>query len=168
MTGTLGDAAAGVALLLDDTLATDESYAGIARMRRDTPTPRVREGQWIGAAHQATAMIDVSDGLAGDLGHICELSGIGVRLLADKLPVAEANRALAAATHADEWYFALHGGEDYELLFTLPDIQAQEFSAQLTHATGTPVSVIGEIVPREAGRQLILPDGRIVTLDAHG
>lgn len=168
VTGTLGDAAAGVALLLDDRLATNESYASIARLRRDTPTPRVREGQWLGAAHQATAMIDVSDGLAGDLGHICERSGVGVRLFADQLPVHEANRALAEATHGDEWYFALHGGEDYELLFTSPDAQADKLSEQLAQETGTPVSLIGEIVPRSMGQQLVLPDGRSVRFEAHG
>jgi thiamine-monophosphate kinase len=168
VTGSLGDAAAGVALLLDDALATNEKYARIARMRRDTPTPRVREGQWLGAAHQATAMIDVSDGLAGDLGHICEQSEVGVRLFADQLPVDKANRALAAATHGSEWHFALHGGEDYELLFTAPDTRAQELSAQLTLETGTPVSMIGEIVPKGMGQQLVLPDERIVTFETHG
>jgi len=168
VTGTLGDAAAGVALLLDGTLATTGWYARIARMRRDTPTPRVREGQWIGATHQATAMIDVSDGLAGDLGHICEQSGVGARLFAEKLPVGEANRALAAAAQGDEWHFALHGGEDYELLFTVPSAQADELAAQLALETGTPVSMIGEIVPTSAGQLLVLPDGRIVALEAHG
>ena len=120
VTGTLGDAAAGVALLLDPRLNTTPEYAAFARTRRDTPTPRVREGQIIAAAHAAHAMIDISDGLAGDLGHICEKSGVGVRLFSQNLPVSRANRELALAAHGDEWYFALHGGEDYELLFTVP------------------------------------------------
>jgi thiamine-monophosphate kinase len=168
VTGTVGDAAAGVALLLDDNLKTTKSYANIARMRRDTPTPRVHEGQWIGAVHKATAMIDVSDGLAGDLGHICDKSGTGVRLYADQLPVSEANRALAATVHNDEWYFALHGGEDYELLFTVPEAQAQDLCTKVTAETGTPVSIIGEITPKEAGQHLVLPDGRVVSLEVQG
>jgi len=168
VTGTLGDAAAGVALLLDAALATTVAYAVTAHARRDTPTPRVREGQLIGAAHAVTAMIDISDGLASDLGHICERSDVGARVFAEKLPVTEANRALARDAHGDEWHFALHGGEDYELLFTAPATQADALAAQITRETGTRVSIIGEILPASKGRQLILPEGRVVPLEARG
>ncbi len=174
VTGTLGDAAAGVALLLDASLSTTQEYAAVARARRDTPTPRVLEGQIIGAAHTATAMIDISDGLAGDLGHICERSAVGVRLFSQKLPVSQANRTLALAAHGSAWHFALHGGEDYELLFTAPAAQAESLAGQITHETGTPVSIIGEILPAGEGQQLVLPaegtlrDGSVVPLQPRG
>ena len=120
VTGSVGDAAAGVALLLDNTLKTDESYAVTATERQYSPTPRVKEGALIGALRQATSMIDVSDGVAGDLGHICEKSSVSARVEAARLPVRPENRALAQAARGDEWHFALHGGEDYELLITAP------------------------------------------------
>ena len=166
VTGTLGDAAAGVALLLDRSLSADADYAPTARARLNRPSPRVREGRLIGAAHCATAMIDVSDGLSGDLGHICERSGVGARIFAGKLPVAHANRALAKRAHGDEWHFALHGGEDYELLFAAPGAQAEALAGQIARETGTPVSIVGEILPESEGRQLVLPEGRTVTLAA--
>ncbi len=168
VTGSLGDAAAGVALLLDSSLATEADYTEMARSRRDTPAPRVREGQLIGATHAATAMIDVSDGLAGDLGHLCERSGVGARLWAEKLPVAAANRTLAQAAHGDEWHFALHGGEDYELLFTCPPGKAESLAEQITRETGTPVSIIGEILPQAEGQQLALPGQRTIRLEPAG
>ena len=84
VTGSVGDAAAGVALLLDPELTTDEAYAATARERRDRPTPRVKEGALIGALRQASAMVDVSDGIAGDLRHICEKSGVSARLRAEE------------------------------------------------------------------------------------
>lgn len=168
VTGSLGDAAAGVALLLDGALATTKAYAAETRTRRDTPTPRVREGQWIGAAHQATAMIDISDGLAGDLGHLCERSQAGARVFAESLPVAKANRALAQAAHGNEWHFALHGGEDYELLFTAPAWAAEALAAHVTRETGTPVSVIGEILNPGEGLQLVRSDHSTVPLAARG
>ena len=174
VTGTLGDAAAGVALLLDNKLSTTDAYTAIARSRRDTPTPRVHEGQLVGAAHAAhaahaaTAMIDVSDGLASDLIHLCEKSAVGARLFAKDLPVSDENRALAAIAHGNEYYFALHGGEDYELLFTAPPTQADVLAAQIAHATGTRVSIIGEVIAASNGRQLVLPDGSQISLEAHG
>lgn len=168
VTGTLGDAAAGVALLINRALTTTEAYAAMARTHRDTPTPRVREGQLIGAAHVATAMLDVSDGLASDLSHICERSGVSARVFAENLPVADENRILARAAYGDERHFALYGGEDYELLFTAPAAQANALADKITRETDTRVSIIGEILPKDARRELTLPDGRVIPLEARG
>lgn len=170
VTGSVGDAAAGVALLLHPELrtATDEAYAATARSRRDSPAPRVREGALIGSLRLATAMIDVSDGIAGDLRHICEKSGVNVRLHAEKLPVSPENRALSRAAHGDEWHFALHGGEDYELLFTASPARAGQLAQRITSETGTPVSVIGEILPAGERPELVLPDGSSRPLEESG
>src|SRR5208337_408769 len=99
------------------------------------------------------------DGIAGDLRHICEKSGVSFRLHADRLPVSAANRALSRAARGDEWRFALHGGEDYELLFTAPPGRAGKLALRITFETGTPVSVIGEITSAGEQPELILPDG---------
>ncbi len=168
VTGRLGDAAAAVALLLNGALATAPAYAETARERLAVPIPRVREGQWIGSTHRATAMLDISDGLASDLGHICERSHVGARVIAADLPVAPENRMLAEQAHADEWHLALFGGEDYELLFTAPAADAEALAQGVTRETGTPVSIIGEVLPPGEGRQLELPDRTAVELEARG
>ncbi len=167
VTGTLGDSAAGVALITGRAGA-DDAYAAFARSRQYLPTPRVREGQLIGASHLAHAMLDISDGLASDLGHICERSDVGARIAVGQLPVAPENRALAQRAMGDEWQFALFGGEDYELLFTAPASSAPALADEITRTTGTRVSTIGEILPPSAGRQLELPDGTVVPLSALG
>jgi len=168
LTGSVGDAAAGVALLLDPSLTTRPSYAERARERQYSPEPRVREGAMIGAGHGASAMIDVSDGLASDLGHICEASGVSARLSAVRLPVGAECRALSRATHGDEWHFALRGGEDYELLFTCAAAQAADTARRVTAETGTPVTDIGEVLPASEPAELELPDGTRVPLGGAG
>jgi thiamine-monophosphate kinase len=168
VTGSLGDAAAGVALLLDETLTTDNAYAATAAERQFCPTPRVKEGALIGALRQASAMIDVSDGVAGDLSHICEKSRVSARLDAARLPVRPENRALAQAIHGDEWYFALHGGEDYELLMTAAPGRAERLAQRITAETGTPVTIIGEVLPPEEPAELVLPDGKRVQFEKTG
>ena len=166
VTGSLGDAAAGIAMQLDPALATTADYAGIAVRRFTRPAARLKEGRVIAASRLATAMLDVSDGLAGDLGHICERSEVGVRVDTQCLPVHPENRRLSAAAHGHEWHFSLFGGEDYELLFTVPPDRAEALAAGITEETGTPVAIIGEILAASEGRQLVLPDGRIVTLES--
>ena len=168
VTGSLGDAAAGVALLLDPGLHAEAAYTAIAQQRRDRPTPRVKEGALIGALRLASAMIDVSDGIAGDLRHICEKSRVSARLHAEKLPVSRDNRALARAARGNEWHFALYGGEDYELLFTAPPGRAERLAENITSQTGTPVSVIGEILPEGEYRELVMPDGSTLPLEESG
>jgi thiamine-monophosphate kinase len=168
VTGNVGDAAAGVAMLLDPRLSTNEAYAAAARQRRDGPMPRVREGALIGTLREATSMIDVSDGVAGDLGHICERSGVSARLYGERMPVSPDNRSLALAAKGEEWYFALHGGEDYELLFTAPPCSAGRLARKITSETGTSVTIIGEIIPPGEQSELVLADGSVLPLEESG
>jgi thiamine-monophosphate kinase len=168
VTGSLGDAAAGVALALDRTISTSASYSAFARKRYHLPTPRMREGQAIAAMHLANAMLDISDGLAGDLAHICEQSQVSARIFANKLPVSPENRALARSAHGDDFHFALYGGEDYELLFTASAANAMTLAERITNETGTLVSIIGEILPQGKGSQLILENGGSAPLVARG
>jgi len=166
VTGTLGDAAAGVAMCLDPNLATEDEYAWLVSQRFNLPTPRLREGRLIASSRKATAMLDISDGLAGDLGHICERSDVGVRVFADKLPVHVENRILSRKVHGNEWHLSIFGGEDYELLFTAPPEHADEVARRIMTETQTPVAIIGEILPAAEGCQLILPDGMMKPLEA--
>ncbi len=165
VTGSLGDAAAGIAMQLDKALTSTDDYTGITARRFSRPAARLNEGRMIAQSRLATAMLDVSDGLAGDLGHICERSHVGVRVDAERLPVHPENRRLSKVCRNHEWHFSLFGGEDYELLFTVPAAHAEALAQQITSETGTPVSIIGEVLAENEGRQLVLPDGRIVTLE---
>ena len=116
----------------------------------------------------ATAAIDVSDGLSSDVGHICERSEVGVRLWAERLPISPATHQVAAAGERTPYALALEGGEDYELCLTAPPAQAEILSAAIERETGTPATIVGEILPLEQGRVLVLPAGREVPLEAKG
>lgn len=168
VTGQLGDAAAGLRLLLDPALRHAVAEAHVAIARHLTPMPRLAEAAVIAHTGRATAMIDLSDGLSSDIGHICEQSGVGVRLWAERLPVSATVRAVAAACNEALWNLALAGGEDYELCFTAPPEVAAALAQAVTQATGTPVTIVGEILPAEAGRWLCLPGGEEVPLLARG
>jgi thiamine-monophosphate kinase len=174
VTGYLGSANAGLRLAR----ATRERENWDAHLRPAerqalldhylTPTPRLREAAAIAAAGGATAMIDISDGLSSDLGHICEQSGAGTRVLAQHLPISETARQVAAALALPPEPLALTGGDDYELCFTAAPERVADIRAAVQQATGTPLTDIGEIVPAAQGRRLTLPDGREVPLDAGG
>ena len=153
-------------MCLDPNLAGPEEYCRFASRRFNRPTPRLKEGRLIARSHAATAMLDISDGLAGDLGHICERSEVGARVYADKLPVRAENRGLSEKARGNEWHFSIFGGEDYELLFTSPPHQAETLARKITAETGTPVSIIGEVLPIPEGRQFVLPDKRIIALES--
>ncbi|MDI3281292.1 MAG: thiamine-phosphate kinase [Bacillota bacterium] len=163
VTGTLGDSAAGLELLLRESgaPALDPEVRARLLARHFTPRPRVPEGRDLGAGI-ATAMIDVSDGIATDLRHLCSESGVGARIYADRLPLSPDLRAAAAALGLDPVSLALSGGEDYELLFTAPEEKLRP-----TLAGGTPVTVIGEVVEADRGLSLVREDGRSTPLP-HG
>ncbi len=168
VTGTLGDAAAGLRLLLNPEVEVDPAVRQVLLGRLFTPTPRLREAEAIVHTGGATAMIDISDGLSSDVGHICEASRVGVRLWAERLPLSGEARHAARLLGVPAWELALVGGEDYELCLTARPEAADALIAAVAAATGTPLTPVGEVVPPEAGRRLVLPDGQEALLEPRG
>jgi thiamine-monophosphate kinase len=158
VTGTLGASAAGLAVLERGQSALAPAIVEAVVRPHRVPTPRVRESALIRASGWATAMIDLSDGLATDLGHIAAESRVGARIEVDSLPVSDATRAAAAALGADPLRWALSGGEDYELLFTAVADHAADLARVVAERTGTPVHRIGEVRPADDGVRFV--DGR--------
>jgi thiamine-monophosphate kinase len=111
VTGALGAAAAALKLLLPGRKLRPADYP-----RHFYPVPRIDIGRFLREKGLASAMIDLSDGLSTDLGHICEESGAGAEILSDAVPCAEIGKPARKV----DLKFALHGGDDYELLFTAP------------------------------------------------
>lgn len=166
VTGTLGEAAAGLRLVKRPGLKCLASEALLERLF--TPTPRLREAAIIAQSKQATAMIDLSDGLSSDLLHICQQSAVGVRIFSERLPVSAAVQEVARKCDETALDLALSGGEDFELCFTAPEGAAEELARAIHRQTGTPVSIIGEVLPESAGRSLRLPEGQETALQARG
>jgi len=168
VTGTLGDSAAGLHLILHPEVAVPDADRAYLLDRHLTPTPRLAEARVIAQSRLATAMIDISDGLSSDVGHICKASHVGVRLWAERLPISDATCRVAERMGRPAWELALTGGEDYELCFTAPASAVPEVQRRVKEATRTPVVEVGEILPPEAGRWLVLPDGEEIPLTARG
>jgi thiamine-monophosphate kinase len=150
VTGTLGDA--GLALAGDSAAMTKAARAFLqARLAR--PEPRVAAG--IALRGLASAAIDVSDGLAADLGHILTASGRGARLMVDDLPLS---RVLAEELPRERaWQLALSSGDDYELCFTVPPHALAEVDQRLQGLDGG-VTPIGTVTAG-AGLQCLRADG---------
>jgi len=161
VSGNLGDAALAVAHRKGRIKLTEGDYMEVA-MRLYEPTPRVNLGQALRGL--ATSAIDISDGLLGDLGHICALSGAGAVVEGDRLPVSETgadyvdSRAGLTAVGA--------GGDDYDLCFTAP-AGARDSIEDLVNMLGVPLSRIGEIRAGK-GVSLVAADGRPIPVDVEG
>lgn len=155
VTGTIGDSALGLLLLKKG------EREGAAIARHLDPAPRVREGKALADATLPSAMIDVSDGLLADLGHILDSSLVGARIFRDSLPLSSHFREHFAAWTDESLSLALAGGEDYELLFTVdPESLPSVFS--LLEKLGTPVAVIGSVT-MERGLNVVDADGAKVS-----
>lgn len=107
------------------------------------PKPRVEFGRRLGESGLVNSMIDVSDGLAQDLAHICEASGVGALIDFDAVPIAEEVR-LVTATADEAFEFAVNGGEDFELLFTADRSREAELTA-LAEECHLRLTRIGEV-----------------------
>lgn len=109
-----------------------------------------------------TSMMDISDGLSSEILHICEQSGLGCRLYEEKLPVAEDTRKAAFKFELDPTACALSGGEDYELLFTIPQSEYEKL------VLNEQISVIGYMTPVEEGAKVFTKGGGIHNITAQG
>jgi thiamine-monophosphate kinase len=159
LTGEIGGAACGRLLLDDPSLAgaVPEETAAHLRARQLDPAPRLRSGRALAGAG-ARAMIDLSDGLGGDAGHVASASGVAIELDAGSLPLAKGLAEVAAAAGHDPLRLAVAGGEDYELLATLPANALAHASLRMGEAAETTLTPIGRVVSGE-GVELRLPGG---------
>ena len=139
VTGELGGSVAALQLLLSKRKVRPAYYR-----HHFAPQPRVAVGELLRQKRLASAMIDISDGLSTDLAHICEESGVGATLQAEAIPLARVGKLM----YEVDIQCALHGGDDYELLFTSPP--SKRIPARMA---GVPITQIGHVTRR---KQVIL------------
>ena len=158
VSGTLGDAALGL-LALRDEAALEAAERAFCVGRLESPEPRVDLGQALRGV--ATSMIDLSDGLAGDLAHLASASGTAARINVDALPLSF---ALSGQPQARRLRCALSGGDDYELCFTAP-VDQRDLVIAIGRSVGLTLTRVGSMFERvEGGPPVLLvdSDGRSV------
>ncbi|MGK9169713.1 thiamine-phosphate kinase [Inquilinus limosus] len=157
VSGTLGDAALGLRAILGQLPGLTPDVAGALAQRHRVPEPRMALGRaLLGLAHAA---MDVSDGLPGDLPHLCDASGVAAEVDLARLPLSDAARA-AIALDPSLQEIAWAGGEDYELLLSAPASARAAIEAAANEAA-TPIARIGRIMAGQ-GIRLLDPLGRPV------
>ena len=171
ITGNLGAAYMGLQLLerekrvLHDVENPEPQFAGHEYLLEKYLKPRARRDVIAALAEEKlrpTAMIDLSDGLASDLMQLCKASDCGARIYLERIPIARQTHQLAEEMHTDPVVAALNGGQDHELLFTVPlSMQEQVMRLGL-------VDVIGHITQPGTGCYLVTPDGSDIRLKAQG
>jgi thiamine-monophosphate kinase len=172
ITRDLGAAYLGLHLLerekraLADVANPEPQFSGYEYLLERQLRPRARRDVIDALAAEGivpTSMIDISDGLASDLLQICRASQCGARIYLDRLPIARETYSLAEELHIDPVVAALNGGDDHELLFTVP-LAMREQVMKL----GLGVEVIGHITPASTGAALVTPDGSDIPIKAQG
>jgi thiamine-monophosphate kinase len=157
VTGYPGQAAAGLRFLLRSESKKNSEKQPLVRAF-NTPSHRAREGQAIARSGQATAMIDISDGFLGDLGHICQESRVGAELSQEKLPISEALRQAAFELKLDPYQLFLGESDDYELIITAASKNVAKIRSAVASISDVPVTEVGKITD-SGDIQLVLSDG---------
>ncbi len=167
VTGHPGQSAAGLRLLLssDD---PDAIYDDVLVRAYTTPVPRAREGRAVARVGWATAMIDTSDGFLGDLGHVCEESGVGAELLLENLPVSAELREGAQSLGLDPRELFLGESDDYELIITCGPADVDRIKAAVASAGDVPVTEVGRITGQSGEIVLVASDGSRLKRSAKG
>lgn len=157
VTGTLGNSAAGLALLMEHGYPRAEKTnpAVVGAHRR--PQPRIHAGRAAAQTRKVRAAMDISDGLLGDAQKLASASGVGIRLDTARLPISGDLRLTAEALGKNPTDLALDGGEDYELLLSVAQADVETVKAAIEE-TGVLVTVVGEIL--KAGLHVIAPNGQ--------
>jgi thiamine-monophosphate kinase len=163
LTGTVGSAAAFL-----DLKGHGREYEKESELEKHhlDPRPHIKEGRIIAESKAANALIDVSDGLVADLGHICQESEVGVVIEAEKIPTDPVLRDYCNRYNIDISRFALHGGEDYVLLGTVAEDKATSLESALQSADCA-FFAIGSI-EKGSGIRLRSADGRIAEIENSG
>ncbi len=146
VTGPLGEAAAGLEILKRGLTLNSELHEALCAAHLN-PRPQLSAGRVLAGQRLATAAIDLSDGVATDLGHLCRAGGVGARIPAAAAPVSPRVRTAAAILGVDPLDLALKGGEDYQLLFTSPPEKAPALFQAFARAGLPPPLPLGEIIP---------------------
>ncbi len=146
ITGTLGDSSAGLELLKKGEMK------GSFIKRHLMPDPRVKEALFIAQNRLATSMIDISDGLSTDLNHICRMSRVGAVIYEEKIPISAGLRKTRLKRLP--LHYALSGGEDYELLFTVNEKNVKKIYSAISK-NRLSAAIIGEITERKKGILLV-------------
>lgn len=171
ITGDLGSAYMGLSLLerekrvLRDIANPEPKFEGYEYLLQSYLKPRARKDIIEMLAEEGivpTSMIDISDGLASEVLQICKASKCGARIYLNRIPIAKQTSTLAEEMHTDPVIAALNGGNDYELMFTVP-LEMQEKVMRL----GV-IDVIGHITKESTGAYLVTPDGSDIKLRAQG
>jgi thiamine-monophosphate kinase len=156
VSGTLGQSAAGFRLLTkfqkNPAPLRSKDFRELLHAHQD-PEPKVALGHFLVRQRLVRAMIDLSDGLASDLRHMCRASGVGAILDADQIPLSPALRAAADLLKTSPLQLALTGGEDYQLLFSVPKDRVKKMETQVVKQFMRPVHPIGEII---SGQKLFI------------
>ena len=150
VSGYLGQSAAGFRLLTQfqkkPAPSRPRRFRELLKAHQE-PEPQVALGQFLVRQRLVRAMIDLSDGLASDLRHICRASGVGALLDADLIPLSPALKAAADLLETSPLQLALTGGEDYQLLFSVPKDLVKIIETRVVKQVNRPVYPIGEIIP---------------------
>ncbi len=168
LTGSPGESRAGLELIRRPELAVSSSNRQNLIERHLCPQPRLVEGQLLARSGYVTSMIDVSDGVIGDLGHICNAGGKGAEIEAASLSLSPALCEAALAAGADSLEWALSGGEDYELMFTSSPEAVPVLKKMLLDETGTSCAQIGKITAQAGEVWVRLADGKRITPSVKG
>jgi thiamine-monophosphate kinase len=164
VTGTLGDSALALELLMSKRAIKKDRAVAYLMSRHHQPTPRLKAAALLSKERLARAMIDVSDGLLQDLGHLCKASGVGALIQEETLPLSPAYRSLAGK---DGTRYALSGGEDYELLFCVRRKDRSRLE-KIKRRIDVPITHIGQCVDARHGVQVIGANRRPLRLPVKG
>ncbi len=170
VTGNVGAAYVGLRILelearvLEKQPAAQPKLEGYEYVLERILRPRPRQDAYLqlaAAGIKPSAMMDVSDGLSSELLHICKHSKVGCRIYPERLPIDQETYRVAEELHLDPLLVAMNGGEDYELLFTLP-VEYNERMEELG------VAVIGYTTPPDKGAVIVTSEGAEYPIEAHG
>jgi len=170
VTGYPGEAAAGLHILLEERPLPDPADQPLVEAYNN-PSHRAREGAAVAHTRLATAMIDTSDGLLGDLGHICDQSAVGARITQENLPMSPALRQAARERGRDPLTWVLGNSDDYELIITCAPEHVADICSAVTRLNPIPVSHIGDITPasgRPGNIEIVTSDGMSRTISRSG